>query len=189
MEAQNSVVHAFLLLLWWAALLSVSVGWLVLKNPAKASDLVWRSREYTQSMFHWIDSGKLPEGSGPAVVLFHVKQTLIYCLLALFSANFLALVLGSALLNYMNFYVLSLYRERSSSAKVLLMAWNPWSVIRVLAFLYLGIVVSTPSLWLLIPVPWTLSFVLFLPGFIGIVLDVVLKLSLSRSWSTKLRPV
>ncbi len=189
LEAQYSLLRGFLILLWWTIVLSITIFRLSLKRPDQMVSVIWRGREYTENMFRWIETGDLPEGSAGHVFFFHLKQTLIYCVLALFSANFLALILGSALLNYMNFYVASLARRSSHPGKALWMGWNPWSVIRVIAFLYLGIAAGTPALWLIIPVPWKLNFSLFIPGLVGLVLDLVLKITLSRNWSKRLCPI
>ena len=187
LEAQNSLLRGYLILLWWTFILSIVVLWFSIKDADRASPILWRSREYTESMMRWIDTGQLPEGPPARVLLFHLKQMAIYCVLAAISANFLALVLGAALLNYMNFYVASFVRRTGSKAGAVLLAWNPWSVIRVLGFLYLGIVMSTPALWLLIPVPWRFSLMLVLPGIACLLLDVVLKIILSKSWSQRLQ--
>ena len=187
LEAQNSFFRGYMLLLWWTLILSVIVLWFSMKDADKMMPLIWRSQEYTGSMMRWIDTGELPEGRPGRVLLFHLKQTAIYCLLAALSANFLALVLGAALLNYMNYYVAMYLRRTGGRVHGAFLAWNPWSVIRVLGFLYLGIVVSTPALWLLIPVPWRLSLRLLIPGIACLVLDVVLKIALSKTWSNRLQ--
>jgi hypothetical protein len=187
LRIQVSLLDGFLILLWWTVILSILVLWFSRRQPELMRSLIWRSQEYSDSMFRWIETQQLPEGSTRQVLFFHFKQTLIYCALAFLSANFFALILGSALLNYMNFYVASLARASAKPRKALWMGWNPWSIIRVVSFLYLGIVVSTPMLWLLIPIPWKLRLALFAPGLAGIALDLVLKITLSKSWSLRLR--
>jgi hypothetical protein len=186
MEAQVSFARGFLILVLWTLVLSVLILWFSRREPANAERLIWRSREYSDSMMRWIETGELPEGSPRQVIVSHFKQTILYCLLAFLSLNFLSLVLGSALLNYMNFYVAHLSKRSSRPGLVLWMGWNPWSVIRVLSFLYVGMVVSTSSMWLLFAIPWKLSFSLLLPGVIGLLLDLSLKLTLSRRWSRHL---
>lgn len=186
-EAQVSLARGFLILLLWTLLLSVLILWFSRRDPENWERLIWRSSEYSNSMMRWIETGELPEGPARQVVIFHLKQTVLYCSLAFLSLNFLALVLGSALLNYMNFYVAQLSKKSSSPALAHLMGWNPWSVIRVLTFLYLGMVVSAPTLWLLFAIPWKLSASLLLPGLAGLFLDLLLKLALSRRWSRHLR--
>ena len=188
-EAQTTLLHGFLLLLWWTVVLSATILWFSYRKPENWKAVIWRSEDYTRSMFRWIETAELPEGHAGKVVLFHLKQTLMFCAVALISANFFGLMLGAALLNYMNFYVASFLRQSMSPFKALWMAWNPWSVIRVVSFLYLGIVVSTPTLWLLIGVPWKLSLSLFTPGIAGILADIVLKITMSKQWSGRLREI
>ncbi|MCI0414239.1 hypothetical protein L0222_15780 [bacterium] len=186
MEAQVSFARGFLILVLWTLLLSVLILWFSRREPERMERLIWRSSEYSDSMMRWIETGELPEGSARQVIFFHLKQTVLYCVLAFLSLNFLALVLGSALLNYMNFYVAQLSRRSSRAGSALWMGWNPWSVIRVLTFLYLGMVVSAPTMWLLFAIPWSLSAVLLLPAVAGLLLDLFLKLTLARRWSLRL---
>ena len=187
MEAQVSFARGFLILVLWTLILSLLILWFSRRDPVIWERLIWRSREYSDSMMRWIETGELPEGSPRQVILFHFKHTVLYCLLAFLSLNFLSLVLGSALLNYMNFYVAQLSNRTSRPRLLLWMGWNPWSVIRVLSFLYLGMVVSAPTMWLLFAIPWRLSVSLLLPGLIGLVLDLFLKLTLSHRWSERIR--
>jgi hypothetical protein len=186
-EARISFLNGFLILLFWTLLLSLVVSYLSFKQPQPMQNIIWRSREYAEGMFRWIETAELPEGSATQVLLFHLRQTLLYCAVALFTANFLALLLGAGLLNYMNYYVASFARRSSIPPIAFFLAWNPWSVVRVLSFLWLGMVVSAPSLAVLVPIPWKISLKLVAPAVIGLILDVVLKLSLSRMWSLKLR--
>jgi hypothetical protein len=187
MEAQVSFERGFLILVLWILILSALILWFSRKDPENWEPLIWRSREYSDSMMRWIEGGELPEGSPRQVIVSHIKQTMLYCLLAFFSLNFLSLVLGSALLNYMNFYVSQLSNRSFRPGMVLWMGWNPWSVLRVLSFLYLGMVVSAPTMWTLFAIPYRFSITLLLPGLIGLLLDLFLKLTLSRRWSRYLR--
>lgn len=189
LEAQISFARGFLILLLWTFVLSVLVLFFSWKEPERMERMIWRAGEYSSGMFRWIQTGQLPEGSTLQVILFHLKQTLIYCLIAALSANFLGLLLGSALLNYMNFYVARLARESTNPLKAIFMGWNPWSVVRVLSFLWLGMVVSGLSMRLLFAIPWRLSYGLVIPPIIGIVLDLLLKILLSQSWSSRLRAI
>ena len=187
MEAQVSFARGFLILVLWTLVLSLLILWFSRKDPENWERLIWRSRQYSDSMMRWIETGELPEGSPRQVIFFHFKQTVLYSLLAFLSLNFLSLILGSALLNYMNFYVAHLSNRSSRPRLLLWMGWNPWSVIRVLSFLYLGMVVSAPTMWLLFAIPWRSSFTLFLPALIGLLLDLFMKLTLSRRWSERIR--
>src|SRR5262249_39355592 len=129
----------------------------------------------------------LPEGNAGHVILIHIKQALLYCILAVLTANLLSLVLGCALLNYMNFYVASLMRKSEKRVLALLTGWNPWSLIRVASFLWLGTVLAQPVYrWIQhqppqIPIPGIAI------GLSGIVIDIILKLAISKSWSRKIQ--
>jgi hypothetical protein len=187
LAAQSSFVKGFLLLLIWTIILSAIVLRLSWIDPEQMESIIWRAKEYTSSMFQWIETGTLPEGSAKQVLLFHLKQTFIYCVVALLTANFFSLILGSALLNYMNFYVARLARSSSHPTAMFFIGWNPWSVVRVLSFLYLGMSVSTLPLMFLFAIPWRYSWSLFLPGVAGIVIDILCKIFLSERWRIKLK--
>lgn len=151
------------------------------------ADRIWRARDYSDGMFRWILTGDLPEGSAGAVVLAHLKQTALYCALTLLSANLLSLMLGSALLNTMNFYVAQLMRRSGNAAKALICGWNPWSIIRVSAFLWLGVVLSAPALHWAGKGTGAVSIAALSAGVAGILVDLALKLGLSRPWSRLLK--
>jgi|GEM_PF-3269026 len=187
LEVQVSFLSGFLILFLWTVLLSVLILGLCRREPERMQRLIWRSSEYTSGMFRWIETGQLPEGSLKQVLFYHLKQTLVYCLIAVLSANFLALVLGSALLNHMNYYVARLAGKSSKPFRAFIMGWNPWSLVRVISFLWLGIAVSAPSLSLLFAIPWRFSFALVAPALAGILADFLLKLILAPVWSAKLR--
>lgn len=187
MEAQNSLLHAFLILVLWTVLLSFLVLSLTIQKPEEMKLLVWRGEEYANTMFQWIATGELPEGSRKNVVKIHLRQAMVYCIVSFVTANFLALALGSALLNYMNYYVARLAATSLDRSKALRMGWNPWSVIRVAAFLALGIMAGLPLMSLLFSVNGRFSLALLIAGVAGVLLDIILKLSLSKTWSAKLK--
>lgn len=181
-EVRVSVLRGFWLVLTWSVLLSSLVLFFSFRNPERMRKAIWRGDSYTEAMFGWIKTGKLPEGNTVSILLFHLRQTILYCVLAFASANFLSLLLGAALLNYMNFYVSQLALRSKRRVRAFVIGWNPWSVIRVVAFLWLGIVFSLPLLS-----PRDFTFGAMLPGIIGVILDVTLKILLSAYWRKLLK--
>ena len=143
---------------------------------------IWRAESYTESMFRWIETGVLPEGSAGFVILFHLRQTILYCALALISANFLSLVLGSALLNYMNYYVAQLALRSRKPLTAFVLGWNPWSVIRVISFLWLGTVFGILVSSNIFILHYKFNWFWLVPGIAGVIADVVLKIVGSPSW-------
>jgi hypothetical protein len=89
--------------------------------------------------------------------------------------------MGAVLLNYMNAYVATLVRAARRRATVLLLAWNVWSVVRVVAYVALGAAAASPLLRLAgRRVDTAAVHALAWAGAAGVVVDLVLKLALSR---------
>lgn len=148
---------------------------------------VWRARAYRESMLDWLRSGRGPESRPLATLRAHVVELGAYVFAAALTANLGALVLGAALLNYMNAWVAELVaRARPGGAlTVCLLAWNPWSVVRVAAYVLLGAVCAAPALALLgWDAPPRALRVLLAAAIAGIALDYALKLVLSP-WSAR----
>ena len=182
---RSSVFSAFGTVLIWTILQSILVVLYSRRNPEKMKHLIFRSEKYSQAMFHWIETGLLPEGNTFQVIKSHLLQAILYSILALLTANFGSIILGCILLNYMNFYVSQLANESNSSWKAILLGWNFWSVIRVLAFLWLGVVLGVPVASSLVNTD-SFQFNWLIPGVAGVIFDLVLKLTLSDWWRRKL---
>ncbi|HEY4491813.1 MAG TPA: hypothetical protein VI958_07405 [Acidobacteriota bacterium] len=187
-EMRNSAGRGLGILVLWAVVQSITVLLAALwRGAAHLATLTWRAAEYKASMFGWIQSGALPEGNALSVTILHLKQALFYCVLALASANFLSLLLGCALLNYMNVYVAEFASRTSSKVQATLMAWNPWSVIRVAAFLCLGTALSVPLLSRFGITTGPAPQKMLWAGVAGVMLDIVLKIVMSPYWSRRLK--
>ena len=186
-EIRVSIQSGFGLLLFWTVVQTISVLIASYYRPKAMARSIWRAESYTESMFRWIETGVLPEGSTGSVIVFHLRQTILYCLLALLSANFLSLVLGSALLNYMNYYVARLALKSRKPITAFVLGWNPWSVIRVISFLWLGtvfgILVSSNTFIL----NYKFNWIWLVPGIVGVIADVAMKILGSPSWRLVLR--
>jgi hypothetical protein len=185
---KNSSHRALSVLIVWAVVQSITVLLAAdRKGVANISSLTWRAEEYKAAMFRWIETGVLPEGNAVSVLIFHLKQALLYSILALATANFLSLVLGCGLLNYMNVYVAEVIARSRTKLKASWIAWNPWSVIRVVAFLCLGVALSTPLLAYVKVIEASFPQTILWLGISGVCLDIILKIALSREWSRRLK--
>jgi hypothetical protein len=182
---RNSILSAFVALLIWTFIQSSLVIFSSLRSTNKMAKLIFRSEIYTESMFRWIDTGILPEGSSTQVIRTHILQTLIYCGLAFVSGNLVSLIFGCMLLNYMNFYVSQL-ASRNRSWKTFLIGWNPWSVVRVISFLWLGAVLGEPIALYILKMDVEFRFIWLVPGIIGVIVDLILKLTISDKWRMRL---
>ena len=181
-EIRVSIQFGFGLLLFWTLVQTISVLIAAYYLPGPMARSIWRAESYTESMFRWIETGVLPEGSTGSVILFHLRQTIVYCALALISANFLSLVLGSALLNYMNYYVAQLALRSRKPLTAFVLGWNPWSVIRVISFLWLGAVLGILVASNIFILNYKFNWTWLVPGIAGVIADVFMKILGSPSW-------
>lgn len=178
---QQSIIAGFAVLVLWTILQSGLVTYRTLRGPGDISRFILRGETYSQSMFRWIETGVLPEGNPVQVLLFHLIQAAVYCVLAVCTANFGSMILGCVLLNYMNFYVANLMLQSRNPLTALIVGWNPWSIIRVAAFLWLGSNFGTVLLSAFFSVPDLKSGYLY-AGFIGVAVDTILKILCSEPW-------
>lgn len=152
-------------------------------SPDRADLKVLRAAPYRRSMIGWLRTGRVPEGGPLATGLAHARQLAIYLLAALLTANFLSLVFGAFLLDYMNAYVASLLRAARRRWLVALLGWNVWSVTRVGAYILLGSASAAPAFaWFGLPASRGQLPPMLALGAAGVLLDVALKLALSARY-------
>ena len=164
---------------WALATILVSLYFFV-PNPEVVDRCVLRAKPYRDSMLAWLRTGTGPESVPLATVRRHLHETIVYAACAVLTANLASLVLGAVLLNYMNAYVATLLRAARRTSVVALLGWNVWSVVRVGAYIALGVAAAAP-LATLAGLPATGSVAPLAWGAAAaLVADLVLKLALSR---------
>jgi len=157
-------------------------------EPAHVDERVWRAATYRREMLRWLRSGHGPESRPSATVVRHLAELAIYLAAALVSGNLLALMLGAVLLNYMNAYVARLLSVAKNGWSVGALAWNVWSIVRVAAYVALGVAATAPlaARWGYPALPGAVD-PYWIAGGIGVLLDLLLKLSLSKVCGRRLR--
>jgi hypothetical protein len=110
-----------------------------------------------------------------------------FCVLSVLSVGFLGLVLGTLLLNYMNFYVAELVRMSVEPGWALAFGWPVWAVLRVLGFVASGTALAALGL-----AGWRrlrgglegprFPARVMLVGFALVVADAILKALLAPGW-------
>jgi len=176
--------------LLWAASLSVSVIGLTARRPEAMEPVVLHGAEYREEMFGFIRSGHGRESDPARFLPQHLLHLVAFCLLAWVSAGLLGIALGAVLVAYMSFYVGSLASAGGAPALAFAIGWPPWAILRVVAFVLLGVALAEPLLlaamrrvrtpgpaWR----PWYLTAAALL------VADVVLKYLLAPGWGALLR--
>jgi len=165
----------------WALGTTLASVYVFLGHPDETDDRVIRAAPYRASMLAWLETGSGPETRPIATTTAHLREAIWYTAAAVATANLASITMGAILLNEMNAYVATLLRAAKRTGRVLLFAWNVWSVVRVAAYVLIGATAASPLLRL---VGWRADAAttrnLALAGAAGVVVDLVLKLALSK---------
>jgi len=184
---QGRRAEAIGFMIWWALCLALTQVTLSMVWNGAAEATVINGATYRDEMFSWLASGQGRESSPSQFIPQHLQHAGLFCLLSLVSGSAVSLVMGAVLMNYMSFYVGDLILQCAGTpahATAVLLAWNPWSIIRVLSFIILGVVLAEPLLsrlrgnW---PGPegrWRWIGV----AVAGLALDILLKTLLAPLW-------
>jgi hypothetical protein len=191
---RGEVRRAIALMLIWAALMAVTatamaaLGW---SKTRDGGDLFLRSW-YRDGMLHWVRTGDGAESRPSEFVPAHLGHAALFTVTAAITGGALAMPMGAALINQMSDYVGALAAAGPHPIAVALLGWHPWAVLRVIAFVILGVLLSArvgvrlfdrsaPPVRLADYSTWTIAAVLMLAG------DLVLKWALAPIWSQLLR--
>jgi hypothetical protein len=182
-------------LLLWAATLGAcgtAAGFLWQERAAR---VILNGPAYSQEMRAWIATGEGRESAPALFIPQHLLHLSIFSALAVATAGAAALVMGTVLLGYMSFHVGSLASAASGCSPGLtaLLAWNPWSLVRVVSFIVLGVVLAEPMVmrWH----AWRHAAARasepgrarwLIAGLAGILADMLLKALLAPTWRTML---
>jgi len=182
--------RALAVVLLWAVLQSVAVGGATLLAPERAGEVIYRGQPYAEEMLHWVRTGEGPEGSPRLFLPVHTRHFLAFSAVSVVTVGAGSLVMGTALLNYMNMYVAELIRASEHPVAAALLGWPPWAVLRVMGFVAVGTALTAFSLTLLArlrgirrrSVPRELLGV----GILLVLLDAGLKAALAPFWQSLL---
>jgi hypothetical protein len=181
---------AVVAVLVWALALAVFGTTALALWPVPADALVVNGPEYRDEMFRWIRTGAGSEGSLSAFLPQHLLHVAAFVALSLATASTLSILMGAVLMNYMDFYVASLWRAGVPFSTVLLLGWQPYAICRVAAFCTLGAVLAEPLLSRLRPYGYTglgsaRRYLLWAAA--GILADWIIKAAVAPSWGLGLR--
>ncbi len=147
----DRVWRAFWHVLAWSLTSTVTVILLTVYTRAGISSLILKGDSYRREMYSWISTGVGREGDPRLFLKPKVAEIAVFSTLSLVSAGFLGLLLGSILLNYMNYYVGCLFLDAAPGYKWVpaLLGWPIYAILRVPGYVALGIVLSRPLIGLI----------------------------------------
>jgi hypothetical protein len=181
--------RAIVTMLFWALCLATIVVTASLYYREPAAKSIFYGTEYVDEMFHWIKTGEGAEGNPVRFVPVHLLHFVIFAALSLLTASLLSLLMGAVLMNYMSFYVASVITTSDGEWTAVLMAWHPWSAIRVASFVILGVILAEPLLCKIQKRDYEYLRIrrYFWLGVHGLAIDVVMKSFLAPWWGITLR--
>jgi hypothetical protein len=168
----------------WALTMGVTATLWSYARPAETGALFLRGESYRTEMFSWVLTGRGMESTPSQFIPQQIGHAAMFSGLALATGGALAMPMGAVLMNYMGHYVGTLAAASRHPAMTMVLAWHPWAVIRVISFVVIGVVLSTPLLSRLgkFRVDWIATRELLRWACAGLVADIVLKALLAPAW-------
>jgi hypothetical protein len=171
-------------MLVWALTMGACATALSYWRPWDSGALFLRAAAYRTEMFTWIMTGVGAESTPSQFIPQQLGQAVLFAGLAIATGGALAMPMGAVLMNYMGLYVGSLAAASARPGLTALLAWHPWAVIRIIAFVVLGVALSAPLLSRIgrFRVDWGVFRTLVVWATAGLVADVVLKTLFAPAW-------
>jgi hypothetical protein len=175
-------------MLLWALTMGMAATLLSDARPAQTGALFLRGESYRAEMFAWVMTGQGAESTPSQFIPQQAGHALLFSGLALATGGVAAMPMGAVLMNYMGHYAGTLAASSRRPVVTMILAWHPWAVIRVISFVVIGVVFSTPLLSRLgrFRVDRIAARTLLLAAAAGLVADVVLKTLLASVWQALL---
>lgn len=172
---------AALVVAGWAVLLASGTAVLEVWRPGSCAAVFPRAAEYQREMLAWANSGEGCESSVACFLPRHLLHAGLFAAATVATGGYLGLVFASILFGWMGAYAGGLAALSSAPLWAALAAWHPWAVVRVAAYIALGVALAEPLVGFGLPRPpgwrnWLLA------GLAGLVLDSVLKALLAPWW-------
>jgi len=171
-------------MLLWALTMGVCAMLMSYARPSATDTLFLRGDAYRAEMFAWVLTGQGAESTPSQFIPQQLGQAAIFSGVALLTAGVLAMPMGAALMNYMGHYVGTLAAQSRHPALTMVLGWHPWSIIRIVCFVILGVVLSVPLLSRVmhVAIDRPTAQPLVIAASAGLVVDIVLKTLLAPAW-------
>jgi hypothetical protein len=165
----------------------VAMGW---SRKTDGSELFLRA-SYRDEMTSWVRTGIGAESQPLTFIPRHLGYAAVFSATALATGGLLAMPMGALLVNQMGEYVGGMVATSSHPAASAILGWHPWAVIRIIAFVTIGVVLSGVVLSRVLKFPYSLRDQRRLLQVAGalLLLDIALKWALAPAWQRILKGV
>jgi hypothetical protein len=173
----------------WAFSLAATLIFAASRDPARVGAVVPRGPEYRDEMFAYVASGHGQETEPARFLPRHAIDLILFVALSLVSGGLLGILMGGVLVGYMSYYVGSLACG-AAPWRAALLGWPPWAILRVVAFVLIGVVAARPLVTRLARREASSGGDrrLLIAAAVLLLLDVALKTALAGEWAVLLRP-
>ncbi len=165
----------------WAAMLMVGLPLLEMQFPGICGRMFPGAARYGASMLSWAVTGVGCESDPTCFLPQHLLHAGIFAVATLATGGLLGLVFASVLFGWMGAYGGGLAVISTTPTVAALASWHPWAVVRVAAYLALGVALAEPLVRFGLP-PGRPRFPWLAAGVAGLVVDVVVKMVLATTW-------
>ena len=186
----RQVNRAIGVMLLWAATMGIcATGMAALGLTRPGGQELFLQAEYKDQMLTWVKTGVGPESDPSTFVPRHFAYAGVFSATALATGGTLAMPMGAVLMNSMGDYVGTLARQGAQPLPLVMLGWHPWAVIRIVAFVIIGVVLSGVVLARVRRFEYSLAAQRrwLIIGAAMLVLDIALKWMLAPMWSPLLR--
>jgi hypothetical protein len=175
--------------LFWAFGLSATLIFAASRDPGRVGAAVPRGPAYRDAMFAYVATGHGEESDPARFLPRHAIDLTLFVVASLATGGLLGLAMGSVLVGFMSYYVGSL-AAGADPVRAALLGWPPWAILRVVAFVLIGVVTARPLLGRLTgrDLRSPVERRLLLAAAVLLLLDVALKAALAVEWAAILRP-
>ncbi len=145
---------------------------------------------YWDEMSRWLETGQGREADPAEFLPQHLLHAALFIALSLATASLVSIAFGAVLMNYMAYYVARVVLLTPARPVLAgLLAWHPWSVVRVASYVVLGVCLAEPLLARIGGGGWPAAGRRrwIAAAVAGLLLDAALKAALAPHWHALLR--
>jgi hypothetical protein len=165
----------------WALALVVALPAIDAAVPDAGAILFPGAARYSGEMIEWVRTGAGCEGSPSCFLPQHGLHAAAFALATVATAGLAGLVLAAVLFGWMGAYAGALGAASGQPAVAAILCWHPWAVVRVAAYVSLGVALAEPLARRGLPtLPGRRRWLTV--GIAGLILDVALKAVLAEPW-------
>lgn len=182
--------NAILSITLWGIVLITTISIATIFFPGASRSSIIDSKIYEKEMLLNINYDKSSEALDPKVFIIRQNRPLfIYLFLSLLSAGTISSFYAAYLLNFMGYYIGTLFIKSNGNAIAWSMGFHPWSTLRSISFIFLGVITAEIGLsfYLKRPIKLQGTAKFWLLSIITLLMDMLSKTYLGPLWFESIR--